>query len=128
MDFEKTLQELCDFEIGSSLKALGSELDADWVQAALERTGTCTIRRRKLPAEQVVWLVIGMALFRDHSIEGVLKHLDLVCKDGTEKRSRVVGGAIPKARRRVGEAPLRDLFRSTGHRWGHEVAAEAPWR
>jgi len=127
MDFEKTLHQVRDSELVSGLKALGSELDIEWVQEALERTGTCTIRRRKLPAEQVVWLVIGMALLRDHSIEGVVKRLDLVCKDPTEKKSRVVGGAIPKARRRVGEAPLRELFRITGNRWGHDVAAESPW-
>jgi len=128
MDFEKTLNQICDSELGAGLKALGSELDVEWVQEALKRTGTCTLRRRKLPAEQVVWLVIGMALLRDHSIESVVKRLDLVCKDGTEKRGKVVGGAIPKARRRVGEAPLRELFRLTGDRWGHEVAAESPWR
>lgn len=127
MDFEKTLNQLCDSGAGFGLRALGSELDAEWVRAALERTGTYTIRRRKLPAEQVVWLVVGMALFRDHSIEGVVRRLGLACSDGTEKRASVVGGAIPKARRRVGEAPLRELFRLTGERWGHEVAAESPW-
>ncbi len=42
MDFEKTLHQLCASETTSDLKALGSEL--------------------------VVWLVIGMALLRDHSI------------------------------------------------------------
>ncbi len=46
MDFENTLHDLCDFEIGSGLKALGSELDTEWVQEALEQTGTYTLRRR----------------------------------------------------------------------------------
>lgn len=39
----------------------------EWIKAVLEATDTATLRRRHLPAEQVVWLVIGMALFRDRS-------------------------------------------------------------
>jgi hypothetical protein len=29
---------------------------------------TATVRSRRLPAERVVWLAIGMALFRNRSI------------------------------------------------------------
>ncbi|MEL6772990.1 MAG: transposase domain-containing protein [Bacteroidota bacterium] len=31
-------------------------------------TLTATLRRRRLPVEQVLWLVLDMALFRDRSI------------------------------------------------------------
>ncbi|HAM58864.1 MAG TPA: hypothetical protein DCQ64_27005, partial [Candidatus Rokubacteria bacterium] len=31
-----------------------------------------------MPAESVVWLVIGMGLLRDRSIEEVVRHLHLV--------------------------------------------------
>ena len=37
-----------------------ASLDPEWIEEALAATGTATIRRRRLPAEQVVWLVIGM--------------------------------------------------------------------
>ena len=37
-------------------------LDPRWIEEALATTGTATVRKRRLPAEQVVWLVIGMAL------------------------------------------------------------------
>jgi hypothetical protein len=120
--------ELCNWESGSGLKMLGSEMDAGWVQDALESTGTCSIRRRKLPAEHVVWLVVGMALFRDRPILAVVNHLGLVCGADDEGRAQVVASAIPKARRRVGEAPLRALFQTTGRHWGHELAASCPWR
>jgi len=40
----------------------------EWLRQALRRTDTQTIRRRKLPNEAVVWLVIGIALFRDFSV------------------------------------------------------------
>ena len=38
-------------------------------EEALAATGTASIRRRRLPAEQVVWLVIGVALMRNESME-----------------------------------------------------------
>ncbi|MEW5928160.1 MAG: transposase domain-containing protein [Gemmatimonadota bacterium] len=31
----------------------------------LHATGTATPRKRRLPAEQVIWLGLGMALYRD---------------------------------------------------------------
>jgi hypothetical protein len=34
---------------------LRASLDACWIDEALEATGTATLRRRRLPAEQVVW-------------------------------------------------------------------------
>ena len=48
-----------------------------WVEAALLLTGTATVRRRRLPAEQVLWLVVGMALFRNLSIAEVVRELEL---------------------------------------------------
>jgi len=41
----------------------------------LAATGTASVRRRKLPAEHVVWLVMGMGLFRDRSIPEVVHYL-----------------------------------------------------
>ncbi len=43
-----------------------------WIEAALAATGTATVRRRRLPAPQVIWLVIGMALFRERPIADVV--------------------------------------------------------
>ena len=41
-------------------------------------TRTATIRRRGLPAEYVVWLVIGMRLLHDRAGTEVVRHLALV--------------------------------------------------
>ena len=54
------------------------DLDPNWIAEALRATGTAAIRRR-LPAEQVLWLVLGMAFFRDRSITEVCAKLDLAC-------------------------------------------------
>ena len=52
----------------SSFEKLIGQLDESWIDQALELTGTATVRRRRLPAEQVLWLVLGMALYRELSI------------------------------------------------------------
>ena len=63
-------------------------IDREWVEQALQATGTATIRRRRLPAEQVVWLVIGMALFRNRSIHDIVSKLDLVLPANRRRWSR----------------------------------------
>ena len=39
-------------------------IDAAWIEQALAATGTTTVRRRRLPVEEVVWVVLGMAVSR----------------------------------------------------------------
>ena len=92
-------------------------LDAQWVASALKKTGTASIRRRKLPADLVVWLVIAMALFGDRSILEVVTHLRLVMAGETEveNRGRVVASSVAEARQRVGPSPIRSI-RPTGQR------------
>ena len=57
------------------LDAFRKHLPREWIEEALRATGTATLRRRRLPAEQVVWLVLGMALFKDRSITDVATRL-----------------------------------------------------
>ena len=52
-------------------------IEPSWREEALLATGTATVRKRRLPAEYVLWLVIGMALSRDRSIADVLSSLNL---------------------------------------------------
>lgn len=63
------------------IKALSSAINPNWIAHSLAATGKASIRRRKLPAEQVVWLVIALALHRGQSIPQVTAHLDLVLPD-----------------------------------------------
>jgi len=108
--------------------ALFSEtVDAAWIAQALQATGTATIRRRKLPAEYVVWLVIGMGLLRDRSIREVVRHLDLVLPTRAG-RGTVSGAAIAQARDRLGPAPLAALFAQTAAEWGRAAVEETRWR
>ena len=105
---------------------LTDHLDAEWILQALEATGTATVRHRRLPAEQVIWLVLGMALMRDEPIVDVAKRLNLALPS---KGSRnVAPSAIPAARRRLGSEPLEWLFARSAAEWAHSSAADRRWR
>ena len=97
-----------------------------WVLQALAATGKATVRRRRLPAEQVVWLVIGMGLMRDRSIEEIVAKLDLALP--TPNGRSVAPSCIPEARQRLGEDPMERLFAETGSWWAHSHAGADEWR
>lgn len=102
-------------------------LNSVWVEESLLSTETATLRRRRLPAERVVWLVIGMALMRDRSIAEVVRQLDLALPGPDGERS-VAPSAIVQARTRVGPDPVASLFHRTGPHWGIRSAEADRWR
>jgi hypothetical protein len=118
----------------ASFEALRSALSIEWVREALERTGKATIRRRKLPNEAVVWLVIGMALFTNRSVEAVVKHLGLAEEEDEGSRrpsatgSPVTSGGAARARGRVGAEPLEELFTLSAGKWEQEFGDLDTWR
>jgi hypothetical protein len=71
-----------------------------------------------------VWLVLGMALFRDLSITDVIRELELA----VPAASRVVASAGAQARARLGPEPLRWLFERCGSTWAHASADRLRWR
>jgi Insertion element 4 transposase N-terminal/Transposase DDE domain len=99
-------------------------IPAEWIEEALEATGTATVRRRRLPAEQVIWLVLGMALYRNRPIEDVVSKLDLSLpgNGGTVARSSVC-----LARQRLGDEPLKWLFQRSAEEWAHASADAHRW-
>lgn len=111
---------------GELLPKFVASLDPDWIEDALTATGTATIRRRRLPAEQVVWLVIGMCLFRDQSMKDLVATLDLALPGS--RGVRVAPSSIVQARDRLGDEPLRWLFERTAETWAHQSARRHAWR
>lgn len=103
-----------------------ASLDPDWIDEALAASGTATIRRRRLPAEQVIWLVIGMCLFRDQSMRDLVSMLDLALPGS--RGIRVAPSSIVQARERLGDEPLRWLFERTAAAWAHASARKHGWR
>jgi hypothetical protein len=101
-------------------------IDPSWIEEALLATGTATVRRRRLPAEQVIWLVLGMSLMRDRPILDVVDKLDLALP--SRKGGAVVPSAVAQARARVGDEPLQWLFMRCAEAWAHASARRHAWR
>jgi hypothetical protein len=93
-------------------------IDAAWIEQALAATGTASVRKRRLPAEQVVWLVIGMALYRNLPVVEVVRSLDLALP----ARRAVAPSAVPQARERLGDEPMQWLFEHAGRAWADRSA------
>lgn len=125
MGFESTFTATAALS-PDSFSRFAQHLDQEWIGEALWSTGTATIRRRRLPMEQVVWLVLGMGLMRNLPMTEILRQLDLALPDGDDRT--VAPSAIAQARARLGAAPLEWLFVRTADQWGHESATGARWR
>jgi hypothetical protein len=96
-------------------RRLGEHLPVEWIEQALSYSGKASIRQRRLPAQQVVWLVIALALYRHHSVRQVLAELDLALPDLNDRC--VTDSAATQARQRLGESPLAWLFATSAAQW-----------
>ena len=126
MALRDALACVADLATAESLEHFRRHVDPAWITAALEATGTASMRRRRLPAEQVIWLVLGMALLRDRSIADVAATLDLVLP--SRRGVTAAQSAIAQAKDRLGEEPLKWLFDTCAQAWAHLSAAKHRWR
>ena len=124
--FSEALEFSADFA-ARSYPNLIKHLEPTWVEEALMSTGTATIRRRRIPAEQAVWLVVGMAVMRDKPITTVAKQLEIAlpARDGTRT---VASSALTQARARLGADPMEWLFLRSAEEWAHRSADADRWR
>ena len=108
------------------LDRLAEHLPLAWIEQALRATGTASIRRRRLPAEQVVWLVIALALYRHQSMPEVLATLDLALP--STATPVISKSAVTQARQRLGSEPLETLFNQTASAWCAQDAERHSWK
>lgn len=94
---------------------LGQHLPYDWIEEAVVCTHAVSIRHRRLPAEQVVWLVVALALYRHKSIGEVLDDLGLALPD--VEQPFISKSAAAQARQRLGAEPLQWLFERSALAW-----------
>jgi hypothetical protein len=106
---------------------LTKHFDPVWIEEALAATGTATVRRRRLPAERTVQLLIGMGVMRDLPITMVAKQLDIALP-GSDGSRTVASSALAQARSRLGADPMEWLFLRTSGEWSHRSADEHRWR
>ncbi len=117
MSFAEELHNTAEWS-PETLSTFQRNIPADWIEEALTRTGTVSLRRRRLPAEQVVWLVLGIGLYRERSIRDVCDKLDLALPEAD--KPFVATSALAQARARLGEEPLRYLFLSSAEAWSKQ--------
>src|SRR5256885_9129226 len=110
-----TVEELLELVAGyAKLECFADirrHLDPVWIAQALQATGTATLRKRRLPAGQVGWLGVGMAMFRSRPIYELGDRLDLGlpgCDSLMAPRPGV------DARARLGADPMEWLFGTSG--------------
>jgi hypothetical protein len=125
MSFAEDLEILPEALVPADFGRFCQHIDPIWIEEALLSTGTASVRRRRLPADQVVWVVLGMALLRNESIERIIETLDLAMP--SKKDEATARSAIVQARQRLGEEPMQYLFNTTADRWAHDSAARHPW-
>lgn len=116
---QTTLDETLAVLPANGLAELATLIDPAWIEHALGATGKASIRRRKLPAEHAVWLVIGLALFRHMPRQGVLrsKQPELVMQEvwGVLIAHTLLRRWMRLMAQHVGVAPTRISFHTAQH-------------
>lgn len=127
MSFQQQLLDLGDLFNFSDLSTFTQNIPVEWIESALHLSNQATIRRRRLPADQVLWLVLGMALFRDEPVHEVARRLN-ICAQGLASDSLLAKSGVTEARKRLGADPVESLFRKTGNQWGSERYDGDSWQ
>lgn len=126
VQLEQAFESLPELVVPADFGRFRQHIDPAWIEEALLTTGTASVRRRRLPADQVVWLVVGMALLRNESIERVVAMLGLALPSSSGGTAAKSG--IARARQRLGEEPLEYLFAFTAEHWATQSATRHHWR
>lgn len=105
------------------VQSLADLLPPDLIQQAFSLTDTVTLRKRKLPLESMVWLVIGMAIFNNKPLSHIVNLMDIVDRTG---RPFTAPSSVIARRKTLGEDAIRVLFDLTQQHW-HEEARHPLW-
>ena len=126
MSVQQDLLDLGDLFNFSDLSTFTQNIPVEWVASALDLSAQASIRRRRLPTDQVLWLVLGMALFRDEPVHEVARRLN-ICAQGLATDHLLARSGVTEARKRLGSDPVEWLFRKTGTQWGSERYSGDAW-
>jgi Insertion element 4 transposase N-terminal/Transposase DDE domain len=96
---------------GSLFPTLYHLLPMSAILDVLDLTGTRSQRQRKLPAHEVVWLVIAQSWFANRSLPMVWRHIRPSPMPGDAPLP--VDSSFTEARQRLGAVPLKLLFHRT---------------
>lgn len=116
----------CSTDLIPSFGILAEHIPVDWVESALSLSTHATIRRRRLPGDMVLWLVMGMAMFRNEPISEVARRLN-ICASGRALDELLARSALSQARQRLGDEPIKWLFKQCASTWGKERYPQDDW-
>lgn len=104
-------------------RSLSDLIPNELVQQALTLTDTVTLRKRKLPLESMIWLVVGMSVFSNRPMTEIVNLMDICDRTGTPFTAR---SSVVQRRKTLGEDAVRELFDITQRYW-NEQAAHPQW-
>jgi hypothetical protein len=129
-DLEETWAEALEFTsefTPATFTRLFEALDPTWFEEALLTTGTGTMRRRRLTAERMMWLIVGISLLRNWPITEVARRLEIALP-GLDGSLTVASSALTQARTRLGADPMEWLFLRSSEAWATASAGRDRWR
>lgn len=127
MPLQDRLFDIDELHSFADLSTFSQNIPVEWVESALQLTSQATIRRRRLPGDQVLWLVLGMALFRNEPVAEVARRLN-ICAQGLASDCLLAKSGLSQARQRLGASPVEWLFKQTGQHWGKERYSQDDWQ
>jgi Transposase DDE domain/Insertion element 4 transposase N-terminal len=124
MHFERLFHATSTYAHPPDLDAAQLALPEEWLSQALSTTETATLRRRRLPGEQVLWLLIAMGLFRRLPIAECVKRLDLALPGV----GAIAKSSVSEARTRLGPKAIAHLFERSATAWALASAQTHAYR
>lgn len=103
--------------------SLAEILSPELLTDCLQKTGTVTLRKRRLSMEMMIWCVIGMALYRHQPMSQIVNQLDILLPG---ERPFVAPSAVVQRRQDLGAAPVRAIFEQTQALW-HAATPHPHW-
>lgn len=116
-EFLKELHLTSEFCQEHDIDAFTKHIPLEWIEEALKQTGRASIRKRRFPAEQAVWLVLGIGLLRNRSIPEVCDKLELAFPDSNGDLPPLATSSIIKGKEKLGPEPMQYLFKLTASQW-----------
>ena len=116
-EFIKELHLTSEFCQEREIDAFTKHIPLEWIEEAVTQTGKASVRKRRFPAEQAVWLVLGIGLLRNRSIPEVCDKLELAFPDAKGELPPLATSSIIKGKEKLGAEPMKYLFKHTAAHW-----------
>jgi hypothetical protein len=123
-DLATVFSEEC---LHNNINVFNAPLPTEWLEQALSLSDNVSIRRRKLPPQQVLRLVVGMSLLRQESIQEVATRLAFSSK-GLNNDLLAARSSLSNARQRLGFQPVKALFELSAQHWNKQTHVEDNWQ